>query len=59
MTVRDGPESAPKGMERARLALPAAVIYCRDAIDAATGADALVLNDGVERISRAFAHPIG
>jgi UDPglucose 6-dehydrogenase len=33
----------PKGMEQARSALPAAVIYCRDAIDAATGADALVL----------------
>jgi hypothetical protein len=44
--VQDGallPVFDPKGMEQARSALPAAVIYCRDAIDAATGADALVL----------------
>jgi UDPglucose 6-dehydrogenase len=33
----------PKGMDQARPALPLNVIYCRDALDAATGADALVL----------------
>jgi UDPglucose 6-dehydrogenase len=33
----------PKGMDQARPALPSDVIYCRNAIDAATGADALVL----------------
>jgi UDPglucose 6-dehydrogenase len=33
----------PKGMEQARPALPSEVIYCRDALDAATDADALVL----------------
>ena len=33
----------PEGMAQARLHLPEAVHYCRDAIDAATGADALVL----------------
>jgi UDPglucose 6-dehydrogenase len=33
----------PEGMEQARPHLPAGVIYCRDAIDAATGADALVV----------------
>lgn len=33
----------PKGMDQARPALPSDVIYCRDAMDAATGADALVL----------------
>jgi UDPglucose 6-dehydrogenase len=33
----------PKGMEQARTILPPDVTYCRDALDAATGADALVL----------------
>jgi UDPglucose 6-dehydrogenase len=33
----------PKGMEQARPLLPADVVYCRDALDAATEADALVL----------------
>jgi UDPglucose 6-dehydrogenase len=33
----------PKGMDQARAALPSDVIFCRDAVDAATGADALVL----------------
>jgi UDPglucose 6-dehydrogenase len=33
----------PKGMDQARTILPADVMYCRDALDAATGADALVL----------------
>ena len=33
----------PEGMSQARPMLPASVIYCRDAIDAATGADALVV----------------
>jgi UDPglucose 6-dehydrogenase len=33
----------PKGMEQARSWLPSEVIYCRDAIDAATGAEALIL----------------
>jgi UDPglucose 6-dehydrogenase len=33
----------PKGMEQARPALPPDVVYCRDALDAAVGADALVL----------------
>jgi UDPglucose 6-dehydrogenase len=33
----------PKGMDQARPSLPSGVTYCRDAIDAATGADALVL----------------
>ncbi|MCS6855745.1 MAG: UDP-glucose/GDP-mannose dehydrogenase family protein, partial [Elioraea sp.] len=33
----------PEGMEQARPLLPPAVVYCRDAYDAATGADALVV----------------
>jgi UDPglucose 6-dehydrogenase len=33
----------PEGMEQARPMLPGAVVYCRDALDAAAGADALVL----------------
>ncbi len=33
----------PEGMEQARSVLPDGVEYCRDAMDAATGADALVL----------------
>ena len=33
----------PEGMEQARVLLPANVIYCRDAIDAASGADAVVV----------------
>ncbi len=33
----------PEGMDQARPLLPDAVVYCRDAMDAATGADALVL----------------
>ncbi len=33
----------PEGMEQARPLLPESVIYCRDALDAAQGADALVL----------------
>jgi len=33
----------PEGMEQARGVLPAGVEYCRDALDAAAGADALVL----------------
>jgi UDPglucose 6-dehydrogenase len=33
----------PEGMEQARPMLPGTVVYCRDALDAATGADALVL----------------
>jgi UDPglucose 6-dehydrogenase len=33
----------PEGMDQARPLLPAAVVYCRDAMDAAAGADALVL----------------
>ncbi len=33
----------PAGMEQARPALPAEVIYCRDALDAARGADLLVV----------------
>jgi UDPglucose 6-dehydrogenase len=33
----------PQGMAQARTALPASVIYCRDALDAARGADALIL----------------
>jgi UDP-N-acetyl-D-mannosaminuronate dehydrogenase len=33
----------PKGMDQARTILPPDVTYCRDALDAATGADALVL----------------
>lgn len=33
----------PEGMAQARTALPASVIYCRDALDAARGADALIL----------------
>jgi UDPglucose 6-dehydrogenase len=33
----------PEGMTQARAVLPASVAYCRDALDAATGADALVL----------------
>jgi UDPglucose 6-dehydrogenase len=33
----------PEGMDQARLVLPPEVVYCRDAIDACAGADALVL----------------
>jgi UDPglucose 6-dehydrogenase len=33
----------PEGMEQARPLLPDSVIYCRDALDAASGADALVV----------------
>ena len=33
----------PEGMDQARPLLPGAVVYCRDALDAAAGADALVL----------------
>ena len=33
----------PEGMEQARPLLPEAVVYCRDALDAAAGADAVVL----------------
>ena len=33
----------PKGMEQAKPMLPAEVVYCRDALDAASEADALVL----------------
>ncbi len=33
----------PEGMQQARQVLPSGVIYCRDAFDAAEGADALVL----------------
>ncbi|WP_114373983.1 UDP-glucose dehydrogenase family protein [Elioraea thermophila] len=33
----------PEGMEQARPLLPPEVVYCRDAYDAATGADALVV----------------
>lgn len=33
----------PEGMEQARAVLPESVVYCRDALDAASGADALVL----------------
>ena len=33
----------PEGMEQARSMLPAGVVYCRDALDAAAGADALVV----------------
>lgn len=33
----------PEGMEQARPLLPEGVIYCRDALDAAAGADALVV----------------
>jgi UDPglucose 6-dehydrogenase len=33
----------PAGMEQARPALPAEVVYCRDALDAARGADLLVV----------------
>jgi len=33
----------PEGMQQARAVLPESVIYCRDALDAAAGADALVL----------------
>jgi UDPglucose 6-dehydrogenase len=33
----------PEGMQQARTVLPAGVTYCRDAFDAAHGADALVL----------------
>ncbi|MBN8889126.1 MAG: UDP-glucose/GDP-mannose dehydrogenase family protein [Rhodospirillales bacterium] len=33
----------PEGMEQARPLLPPSVAYCRDAMDAATGADALVV----------------
>ena len=33
----------PEGMEQARPLLPGGVVYCRDAFDAANGADALVL----------------
>ena len=33
----------PEGMQQAKPLLPASVVYCRDALDAAEGADALVL----------------
>jgi UDPglucose 6-dehydrogenase len=33
----------PEGMEQARTVLPASVVYCRDALDAAAGVDALVV----------------
>ena len=33
----------PEGMDQARAVLPASVVYCRDALDAATGADLLVI----------------
>ena len=33
----------PEGMEQAKPLLPASVTYCRDALDAARGADALVV----------------
>ena len=33
----------PEGMEQAKPLLPEGVIYCKDALDAASGADALVL----------------
>jgi UDPglucose 6-dehydrogenase len=33
----------PEGMQQARTVLPAGVTYCRDAFDAAQGADALIL----------------
>jgi UDPglucose 6-dehydrogenase len=33
----------PAGMEQARPLLPDGITYCRDALDAAAGADALVL----------------
>ena len=33
----------PEGMDQARPVLPPGVVYCRDALDAAAGADALVL----------------
>ena len=33
----------PKGMDQAKPLLPSEVVYCRDALDAATEADALVL----------------
>jgi UDPglucose 6-dehydrogenase len=33
----------PEGMEQARALLPPSVIYCNDALDAATGADVLLL----------------
>ena len=33
----------PEGMEQARPLLPEGVVYCRDALDAAAGADALVV----------------
>ncbi|HEY1934644.1 MAG TPA: UDP-glucose/GDP-mannose dehydrogenase family protein [Acetobacteraceae bacterium] len=33
----------PEGMQQARAVLPQDVVYCRDALDAAAGADALVL----------------
>jgi UDPglucose 6-dehydrogenase len=33
----------PEGMDQARAVLPASVVYCRDALDAAQGADLLVI----------------
>jgi UDPglucose 6-dehydrogenase len=33
----------PEGMQQARAVLPPGVVYCRDALDAAAGADALVV----------------
>ncbi len=33
----------PEGMEQARSMLPDSITYCKDALDAAAGADALVL----------------
>ncbi len=44
--IEQGAEVAafdPEGMKQARLMLPAQVQYCHDAIDAATGADVLVV----------------
>ena len=53
----------PEGMEQARPLLPEGVVYCRDALDAAAGADALVVvtewNEfralGPERLAGAMA----
>jgi UDPglucose 6-dehydrogenase len=44
--VEDGAELRafdPAGMEAARSLLPDTVVYCRDALDAASGADAVVV----------------
>jgi UDPglucose 6-dehydrogenase len=42
-SVRGKTIADPEGMEQARPLLPESVIYCTDALDAASGADALVL----------------